>query len=143
MSTVSREASREVADRVRARGGEMLDAPVSGSVPQAEAGSLTIMVGGDAAAFARVEPILRDLGTPTRIGGNGQGLVLRLAINISLGVQMLAFSEGVLLAASRATRPARVRVSAKSGLRIVSLGGAGFGFGSRRLNLSASRSSIV
>ena len=98
MSTVSPDASREVADRVRARGGQMLDAPVSGSVPQAEAGSLTIMVGGDVAAYARVEPILRDLGTPTRIGENGQGLLVKLAINISLGVQMLAFSEGLLLA---------------------------------------------
>ena len=76
----------------------MLDAPVSGSVPQAEAGSLTIMVGGDAAAYARVEPILRDLGIPTRIGENGQGLLVKLAINISLGVQKLAFSEGLLLA---------------------------------------------
>jgi 3-hydroxyisobutyrate dehydrogenase-like beta-hydroxyacid dehydrogenase len=98
MSTVSPDASREVADRVRAQGGQMLDAPVSGSVPQAEAGSLTIMVGGNAAAYARVEPLLRDLGTPTRIGENGQGLLVKLAINISLGVQMLAFSEGLLLA---------------------------------------------
>ena len=98
MSTVSPDASREVADRVRAQGGQMLDAPVSGSVPQAEAGSLTIMVGGDAAAYARVEPILRDLGIPTRIGENGQGLLVKLAINISLGVQMPAFSEGLLLA---------------------------------------------
>ena len=98
MSTVSPEASREIAERVQAQGGRMLDAPVSGSVPQAEAGSLTIMVGGDTAAYAQVEPILRDLGTPTRIGENGQGLLVKLAINISLGVQMLAFSEGLLLA---------------------------------------------
>jgi 3-hydroxyisobutyrate dehydrogenase len=76
----------------------MLDAPVPGSVPQAEAGSLTIMVGGEAAAFTRVEPLLRELGAPTHIGENGQGLTLKLAINISLGVQMLAFSEGLLLA---------------------------------------------
>ena len=76
----------------------MLDAPVSGSVPQAEAGSLTIMVGGEVAAFTRVEPMLRELGTPTHIGENGQWLVLKLAINISLGVQMLAFGEGLLLA---------------------------------------------
>ena len=75
----------------------MLDAPVSGSVPQAEAGSLTIMVGREAAAFTRVEPILRELGTPTHIGENGQGVVLKLAISISLGVQMLAFGEGLLL----------------------------------------------
>ena len=76
----------------------MLDAPVSGSVPQVQAGTLTIMVGGDEQAYARVEPILRELGTPTHIGENGQGLVLKLAINISLAVQMLAFSEGLVLA---------------------------------------------
>ena len=63
-----------------------------------QSGTLTIMVGGDADAYARVEPILLELGTPTHIGENGQGLVLKLAINISLAVQMLAFSEGLLLA---------------------------------------------
>jgi 3-hydroxyisobutyrate dehydrogenase-like beta-hydroxyacid dehydrogenase len=98
MSTVSPEKSRELADRVRAQGGWLLDAPVSGSVPQVQSGTLTIMVGGDEGAYSRVEPILRELGTPTRIGDNGQGLVLKLAINISLAVQMLAFAEGLLLA---------------------------------------------
>jgi 3-hydroxyisobutyrate dehydrogenase-like beta-hydroxyacid dehydrogenase len=98
MSTVSPRASREVAGRVHARGAAMLDAPVSGSVPQVQAGTLTIMVGGDEQAYARVEPLLRELGTPTHIGENGQGLVLKLAINISLAVQMLAFAEGLVLA---------------------------------------------
>jgi 3-hydroxyisobutyrate dehydrogenase-like beta-hydroxyacid dehydrogenase len=98
MSTVSPRVSRELAKRVQARGAAMLDAPVSGSVPQVQAGTLTIMVGGDEHAYARVEPILRELGSPTHIGENGQGLVLKLAINISLAVQMLAFSEGLLLA---------------------------------------------
>jgi 3-hydroxyisobutyrate dehydrogenase-like beta-hydroxyacid dehydrogenase len=98
MSTVSPRASRELAARVRERRATMLDAPVSGSVPQVKTGTLTIMVGGEEHAYARVEPILRTLGTPTRIGENGQGLVLKLAINVSLAVQMLAFSEGLLLA---------------------------------------------
>jgi 3-hydroxyisobutyrate dehydrogenase-like beta-hydroxyacid dehydrogenase len=98
MSTVSPHASREVAERVKARGAAMLDAPVSGSVPQVQTGTLTIMVGGDEQAYARVEQILRELGTPTYIGENGQGLVLKLAINISLAVQMLAFAEGLVLA---------------------------------------------
>jgi 3-hydroxyisobutyrate dehydrogenase-like beta-hydroxyacid dehydrogenase len=98
MSTVSPRVSRELAERVRDTGAEMLDAPVSGSVPQVKAGTLTIVVGGDGGAYARVEAILRVLGTPTRIGDNGQGLVLKLAINLSLAVQMLAFSEGLLLA---------------------------------------------
>ena len=56
------------------------------------------MVGGDKQAYERVEPILRELGTPTHIGENGQGLMLKLAINISLAVQMLAFAEGLLMA---------------------------------------------
>ena len=97
MSTASPRASRERAERAEL-GAAMLDAPVSGSVPQVQAGTLTIMVGGDEGAYARVEPILRELGTPTHIGENGQGLVLKLAINISLAAQMLAFSEGLLLA---------------------------------------------
>jgi 3-hydroxyisobutyrate dehydrogenase-like beta-hydroxyacid dehydrogenase len=83
----------------------MLDAPVSGSVPQVQSGTLTIMVGGDEDAYRTVEPILRELGTPTRIGDNGQGLALKLAINISLAVQTLAFSEGLLLAARDGVDP--------------------------------------
>ena len=98
MSTVSPRASRELAERVSARGAAMLDAPVSGSVPQVQTGTLTIMVGGDEHAYARAEPVLRELGTPTHVGENGQGLVLKLAINVSLAVQMLAFAEGLLLA---------------------------------------------
>jgi 3-hydroxyisobutyrate dehydrogenase-like beta-hydroxyacid dehydrogenase len=98
VSTVSPHASRELAKLAHAQGSAMLDAPVSGSVPQVKAGTLTIMVGGDAQAYGRVEPILRELGTPTYVGDNGQGLVLKLAINISLAVQMLAFAEGLLLA---------------------------------------------
>jgi 3-hydroxyisobutyrate dehydrogenase-like beta-hydroxyacid dehydrogenase len=98
VSTVSPEASRVLARRAQERGARMLDAPVSGSVPQVQSGTLTIMVGGDEDAYARVEPVLRKLGTPTHIGDNGQGLALKLAINISLAVQMLAFSEGLLLA---------------------------------------------
>jgi 3-hydroxyisobutyrate dehydrogenase-like beta-hydroxyacid dehydrogenase len=98
MSTISPRASRELASRVHPLGATLLDAPVSGSVPQVQTGTLTIMVGGDEKAYARVEPVLRELGTPTHIGENGQGLSLKLAINISLAVQMLAFAEGLLLA---------------------------------------------
>jgi 3-hydroxyisobutyrate dehydrogenase-like beta-hydroxyacid dehydrogenase len=98
MSTVSPGASRKLAEQVRLLGAEMLDAPVSGSVREAEGGTLTIMVGGDDQAFAMVEPLLRELGSVRHIGSNGQGLLLKLAVNISLAAQMLAFSEGVLLA---------------------------------------------
>ncbi len=99
MSTVSPQASRSVAERVRALGAEMVDAPVSGSLPVAEAGALTIMVGGSEETFAKVEPILRHLGaTVLAVGDNGSALLMKLAVNISLAEQMLAFSEGVLLA---------------------------------------------
>jgi 3-hydroxyisobutyrate dehydrogenase-like beta-hydroxyacid dehydrogenase len=85
MSTVSPRVSREVSEHVHSAGAEMLDAPVSGSIPQAESGTLAIMVGGDERAFRKVEPLLGQLGqTVTHIGENGQGLVLKLAINISL-----------------------------------------------------------
>jgi 3-hydroxyisobutyrate dehydrogenase-like beta-hydroxyacid dehydrogenase len=99
MSTVSPQASRELAGLVRQAGATMIDAPVSGSVPSAETGTLAIMVGGPEAAFQAVAPLLRRLGSSiTHVGGNGQGLLLKLAINISLAAQMLAFSEGLLLA---------------------------------------------
>ncbi len=105
VSTVSPRVSRGLAERARSTGAAMLDAPVSGSVPQVQSGTLTIMVGGDENAYLRVEPVLRELGTPTRIGANGQGLALKLAINISLAVQVLAFSEGLLLATQEGVDP--------------------------------------
>jgi 3-hydroxyisobutyrate dehydrogenase-like beta-hydroxyacid dehydrogenase len=99
MSTVSSQTSRDLAERVAARGASMLAAPVAGGHPAAEEGSLAIIVGGDVSAFEQVEPILRELGsTVTFVGDNAQALLLKLAVNISLAVQMLAFSEGVRLA---------------------------------------------
>lgn len=98
MSTVSPQLSQRLACRVRGRGAEMLDAPLSGSVPQVEAGELTIMVGGSEIAYARILPVLRRLGTVVRVGENGQGLVLKLAANISVAQQIIAFGESVLLA---------------------------------------------
>jgi 3-hydroxyisobutyrate dehydrogenase-like beta-hydroxyacid dehydrogenase len=98
LSTVSPTKSRDLAGRAEAAGAKMLDAPVSGSVPQVQSGTLKILVGGDEDAYRGVEPILRELGTPAHLGDNGQGLAVKLAINISLAVQMLAFAEGLLLA---------------------------------------------
>jgi len=99
MSTVSPRVSRDIAERVKTLGASMLDAPVSGSVTAAEEGSLAIMVGGPQEAFRSVEPVLHELGqNVTYVGGNGQGLILKLAINVGLAAQMQSFSEGVLLA---------------------------------------------
>ena len=99
MSTVSPSASVELAAQVHELGARMLDAPVSGSVPLAEAGTLTIMVGGEEAALRQVEPLLGELGqSVTHTGENGRGLLLKLAINVNLAAQTLAFSEGLVLA---------------------------------------------
>ncbi len=99
MSTVSPSTSQEMAEQVTRKGARMLDAPVSGSVSTLEEGKLSIMVGGDADVFERVKPILQDIGPKvTHVGGNGLAVSMKIATNLSLAVQMLAFSEGVLLA---------------------------------------------
>jgi 3-hydroxyisobutyrate dehydrogenase-like beta-hydroxyacid dehydrogenase len=99
MSTVSPEISRALAGRVRERGAEMLDAPVSGSLVTLEEGRLSIMVGGDPKVAARVRPILLAIGpVVTHVGGNGQAALMKVATNLNLGAQMLAFCEAVLLA---------------------------------------------
>jgi 3-hydroxyisobutyrate dehydrogenase-like beta-hydroxyacid dehydrogenase len=99
MSTVSPAVSRALADKVRAKGAEMVDAPVSGSVITLQEGKLSVMVGGNRETFDRVKPLLLDIGPKvTHVGGNGVALSMKIAINLSLAVQMLAFSEGVLLA---------------------------------------------
>jgi 3-hydroxyisobutyrate dehydrogenase-like beta-hydroxyacid dehydrogenase len=99
MSTVAPAVSRAIAGRVREKGADMVDAPVSGSIITLQQGKLSVMVGGSAETFARVQPLLLDLGPKvTHVGENGLALVMKIAINLSLAVQMLAFSEGVLLA---------------------------------------------
>ena len=99
MTTAAPAVCRELAERVRETGADMVDAPVSGSVSTLEEGRLSIMVGGNEETFRRVEPILLDIGPKvTRVGDNGQALLLKIAINLSLHVQMVAFCEGLLLA---------------------------------------------
>jgi 3-hydroxyisobutyrate dehydrogenase-like beta-hydroxyacid dehydrogenase len=99
MSTAAPFVSRALAERARAVGADMVDAPVSGSVSTLEEGRLSIMVGGSEETFERVKPLLLDVGpTVTRVGDNGQALLMKIAINLSLAVQMVAFSEGLLLA---------------------------------------------
>jgi 3-hydroxyisobutyrate dehydrogenase-like beta-hydroxyacid dehydrogenase len=99
ISTVSPNVSRKLAERVREQGADMVDAPVSGSVITLQQGKLSVMVGGNAETFEKVKPLLLDIGPKvTHVGGNGLALSMKIAINLSLAVQMLAFSEGVLLA---------------------------------------------
>lgn len=99
MSTISPAYSHELAKQIEAKGAAMLDAPVSGSVVTLEEGKLSIMVGGDPAVFEKVKPILLDIGPKaTHVGRNGLAVTMKIATNLSLAVQMLAFSEGVLIA---------------------------------------------
>jgi 3-hydroxyisobutyrate dehydrogenase-like beta-hydroxyacid dehydrogenase len=107
MSTVSVATSRAIAAKVREKGADMLDAPVSGSVATLKVGKLSLMVGGKRESFDRVKPLLEDFSDQptagqgqkvTYVGENGLALVMKIATNSNLAVQMLAFSEAVLLA---------------------------------------------
>lgn len=99
MSTASPVFSRTLAKQVAQKGAFMMDAPVSGSVVTLEEGKLSIMVAGDKQIFERVKPILEDIGPKVNyVGENGLAVTMKIATNLSLAVQMLAFSEGVLLA---------------------------------------------
>jgi 3-hydroxyisobutyrate dehydrogenase-like beta-hydroxyacid dehydrogenase len=99
MSTASPEFSRELSKRVHETGAAMLDVPVSGSVATLEEGRLSLMAGGVKEDFERVLPVLKDIGpTVNYVGANGQAVLMKIAINLQLAVQMAAFSEGVLLA---------------------------------------------
>jgi 3-hydroxyisobutyrate dehydrogenase-like beta-hydroxyacid dehydrogenase len=99
MSTVSPHYSRSVAAKAREKGADMIDAPVSGSVITLQEGKLSVMVGGRRETFDRLKPILDDIGPKvTYVGDNGLALSMKIATNLSLAVQMMAFCEGVLLA---------------------------------------------
>jgi 3-hydroxyisobutyrate dehydrogenase-like beta-hydroxyacid dehydrogenase len=100
MSTVSPAVTREIGEMVAARGATMLDAPVSGSTITVEQGQASIVVGGDTAALERVRPYLAVMGPGgiTHVGALGIAKTMKIATNLGLAVQMLAFSEAVLLA---------------------------------------------
>ena len=99
MSTIAPDASRRLAERVAETGAAMLDAPVSGSVATLRQGQLAIMAGGDEQAFERARPIFLAIGPKvTRIGENGQALVMKVSLNLALVVQVVGFCEGVALA---------------------------------------------
>jgi len=99
MSTISPVASKRLTERVAEKGAQMLDSPVSGSVITLEQGNLSLMVGGDKATFEQVKPILLDIGPKVNyVGVNGQAVLMKVAINLNLQVQMLAFCEALILA---------------------------------------------
>jgi len=99
MSTVSPRLIRDLSQRVRASGANMLEAPVSGSVPAVESGTLVIFVGGEASTLEKVRPIFEQLGQKIiHVGDNGQAVSMKIAINLNLASQLLALFESVLLA---------------------------------------------
>lgn len=100
MSTVSPALTRELGEAVARRGATMLDAPVSGSTITVEQGQASIVIGGDPAALERVKPYLSVMGPGglTHVGALGIAKTMKIATNLGLAVQMLAFSEAVLLA---------------------------------------------
>jgi 3-hydroxyisobutyrate dehydrogenase-like beta-hydroxyacid dehydrogenase len=99
MSTIAPDANRAIADEFKNAGLTMLDAPISGSTITLDAGKASIMVGGDKHAFERVQPVLLDIGAKaTYIGENGMAVQMKLAINLVLMVEVIAFGEGIALA---------------------------------------------
>ena len=98
ISTIAPEASVALAERVRAAGASFLDSPVSGSPATLAAGQMSVMVGGDRAAFERIEKVLHAIGPKvTYIGPNGQAILTKVAINLALVVSVTAFAEAVAL----------------------------------------------
>src|SRR5918911_1453990 len=98
-STIDVETARAVAAEAAARGLQMLDAPVSGGTIGAEAGTLTFMVGGEAEAFARAEPILQAMGrTIIHAGPSGSGQAAKICNNMMLAASIIAVCEGFALA---------------------------------------------
>jgi 3-hydroxyisobutyrate dehydrogenase-like beta-hydroxyacid dehydrogenase len=99
MSTVNPRRTRDLAERVSAAGADMLDAPVSGSVAAVESGKLIIYVGGGADVLEKVRPVFESLSQKIiHVGDNGQAIATKIAINLSLPIQLISLFEGVLIA---------------------------------------------
>jgi|SRR5579872_1828158 len=109
MSTISPVVARALADRAREQGVNMLDAPVSGGDVGAKQGALSIMVGGEDAAFERARPILETLGkTITHVGPSGAGQVVKACNQIVVAVTIEAVSEALVLGSKAGVDPALI-----------------------------------
>jgi 3-hydroxyisobutyrate dehydrogenase-like beta-hydroxyacid dehydrogenase len=118
MSSITPEMSRSIADRARAKGVPMLDAPVTGAPRLAAEGKLGIMVGGPREAFEACRPVLETLGVKlVYAGGNGMGTTLKLVNNLILGVAIHVSAEALVLAIKAGLDPRAV-------IEITSVGGA-------------------
>jgi 2-hydroxy-3-oxopropionate reductase len=126
MSSIKPAEAREHARRLAERQIAHIDAPVSGGTLGAEQGTLAIMAGGEADAFAKVEPILRAMGRPVHVGPAGAGQFAKLANQIIVGVTIGAVAEALLLAQQGGADPAKVREALRGGFaesRILELHG--------------------
>ena len=118
MSSIAPAAARRLAERAKALGGAMLDAPVSGGEIGAIDGTLSIMAGGDAASFAAAKPLLDVMGNPEKvilIGESGAGQICKLCNQMVLGGTLGAVSEAFALARKANVDPARVREALMGG----------------------------
>ncbi|MEO8060790.1 MAG: 2-hydroxy-3-oxopropionate reductase [Burkholderiales bacterium] len=116
MSSISPIETKEFAKKINALGCDYLDAPVSGGEVGAKAASLTIMVGGPEAAFARVKPLFELMGKNiTLVGGNGDGQTCKVANQIIVALNIAAVGEALLFASKAGADPARVRTALMGG----------------------------
>ena len=114
MSTIAPDASRAISAEFAKQGVTMLDAPISGSPVTLAQGNAAVMVGGDKAAFERIEPVLRAIGPKvTYIGASGLAVQMKIAVNLLLMVEVIAFGEAVALAEKAGWR-ARLRSTRSS-----------------------------
>jgi 2-hydroxy-3-oxopropionate reductase len=117
MSSIAPAASQEVGAALAAKGVAFLDAPVSGGEPKAIDGTLAIMVGGDAATFETVRPVLEKMGSSVILtGAIGSGNVTKLANQIIVALNIAAVSEALTLATKAGVDPAKVFDAIKGGL---------------------------
>ncbi|WP_081801414.1 NAD(P)-dependent oxidoreductase [Herminiimonas sp. CN] len=115
MSSTRQSEARVLHALLRTHGIGFVDAPVSGGVLGAEAGSLAIMAGGSAADFARAEPILRSMGRPTLVGPAGCGQIAKLCNQLIVGGTLNIIAEALLLAQAGGADPAAVRAALRGG----------------------------
>ncbi|MBE9605459.1 NAD(P)-dependent oxidoreductase [Acetobacteraceae bacterium H6797] len=115
MSSIKPAEAQDHAARLEARGVHHIDAPVSGGTTGAEAGSLAIMAGGEAAAFAKAEPVLRAMGRPVLVGPHGAGQLAKLANQIIVAGTIGAVAEAMMLAVAGGADPAKLREALRGG----------------------------
>lgn len=115
MSSIKPREAREHAERLAQAGVAHLDAPVSGGTVGAEAGTLAIMAGGEAADFERARPVFAPLGRATHVGRHGAGQLAKLANQMIVGITIGAVAEALLLCEKGGADPAKVREAISGG----------------------------